>query len=91
MLPLFGPSTTRDFGGLLFDNSVDIFGFNLLEFGGSFDVVDDNYRISMTASSIISKREGLIEVIDGVRKDSFDPYSTIRSAYLQRREAQINN
>ena len=36
-------------------------------------------------------KEGLIEIVDDIRKNSFDPYSTMRSAYMQRRQALILN
>ena len=91
MLPFIGPSTSRDFGGILLDNSIDVFGFNLLKIGGDQNFIENDYRIANTLVSVIVTREGLIDVIDGVRKDSFDPYSTIRSAYIQRRQMQIRN
>lgn len=91
MLPFLGPSTTRDASGMIFDKSIDIFGFNALQIGGSSDLIDSEYRIINSSLSIVNAREGLIEIIDGVRRDSFDAYSTIRSAYIQKRQSQISN
>ena len=91
MLPLFGPSNTRDLSGFIFDRSIDPVGFNALKIGGNVNFVDGNYRAFNTAIKVIDNREELLDIIDSIRKDSFDPYATIRSAYLQRRLAQIDN
>lgn len=91
MLPLFGPSNTRDLSGFIFDRSIDPTGFNVLKIGGNSDFINNDYRIFNTAIKTIDNREELLDIIDNVRKDSFDPYATIRSAYLQRRLAQIDN
>ncbi len=91
MLPLFGPSNTRDLSGFIFDRSIDPMGFNVLKIGGNTDFISNDNRIFSTAIKTIDNREELLDIIDNVRKDSFDPYATIRSAYLQRRLAQIEN
>jgi phospholipid-binding lipoprotein MlaA len=91
MLPLFGPSNARDLSGFIFDRSIDPSGFNVLKIGGNSDFISNDYRIFSTAIKTIDNREELLDIIDSVRKDSFDPYATIRSAYLQRRLAQIEN
>jgi phospholipid-binding lipoprotein MlaA len=91
MIPFLGPSSARDFGGYLSDKSVDPLGFNLLNIGGKQGFVDANYRLALAAVSGINTREGLLDVIDDIRKDSFDPYATIRSAYLQKRSTEIKN
>jgi phospholipid-binding lipoprotein MlaA len=64
-------------------------GFNLLEIGGSTDLVEQEYRYALTIASGIDTRESLIDIIDDIRKESFDPYATIRSAYLQKRAADV--
>jgi phospholipid-binding lipoprotein MlaA len=89
MLPILGPSSGRDFGGLVVDKSVSPLGFNLLEIGGSTDLVEQEYRYALTIASGIDTRESLIDIIDDIRKESFDPYATIRSAYLQKRAADV--
>ena len=91
VVPFLGPSSSRDFGGWLTDRGVDPLGFNLLEIGGKTDLVESNYRIALALMSGIDKRESLLDIVDDVRKDSFDPYATIRSAYLQKRENEIKN
>ena len=91
MIPFLGPSSTRDISGWLTDKGVDPLGFNLLEFGGKENLVEADYRITLAIMSGIDTREGLIDIIDDIRKDSFDPYATIRSAYLQKRLMEIKN
>jgi phospholipid-binding lipoprotein MlaA len=90
MLPFLGPSSSRDFSGWLVDRSVSIDGVNIFEVGGSQTLIESRYLIGLTAVSAINTRESLIEVLDNIRQDSFDPYATIRSAYLQRRINEIS-
>lgn len=90
MLPILGPSTTRDFGGWSVDKAVNPLAFN------AFDIAEKNlltseYRFGLIAASGIDTRESLIDVLDDIRADSFDPYATIRSAYLQKRATDIKN
>jgi phospholipid-binding lipoprotein MlaA len=73
------------------DKTVSPIDFNLLEFGGRINLIRSEYRIALTVGYGIDKREGLINIIDGIRADSFDPYATIRSAYLQKRQTEIQN
>ena len=90
MLPFLGPSSTRDFSGFIVDNSISPTGFNLLEFGKNQNLVEAKYLIGITLASAVNQRESILETLDDVRKDSFDPYATIRSAYLQRRLNEVN-
>jgi len=91
MLPVFGPSSARDLGGLAVDKSVDPLGFNFLKIGGAEGIVDANYRLALGAIGGIDTRESLLDILDDIRKDSFDPYATIRSAYLQKRSTEVKN
>lgn len=90
MLPLLGPSTLRDFSGYTANRIISPDGFNMLEIGNDRKIVETEYLISLTALSIIDTRESLTQTIDDIRKDSFDPYATVRSVYLQRRVNEIN-
>ncbi len=90
MLPIFGPSTLRDTGGMAFDVSVDFMGINSLEIGGSHKAfLDNETRIAYTALSGLDKREGLIDIIDETKQDSFDVYASLRSLYIQNRNSKI--
>lgn len=85
VLPVFGPSTARDATGLLVDSFADpvrIYMFN-------HDLEWLHYtRIGMSA---IDQREELLDVIDDLRRNSFDYYAAIRSAYYQRRQALVRD
>lgn len=89
MLPFFGPSSTRDLSGLAVNNAINPLGFNMLEVGGSREMLRTEYILLIGVASGVDTREGLIEIIDDLKKDSFDFYSTTRSAYLQKRKADI--
>lgn len=91
MLPFLGPSSGRDFGGMIFDKSINPIELNLFEIGGETNLIDTEYRIAMAATSGVDKREALIDIIEDVRKDSFDFYATLRSAYAQKRSSEIKN
>jgi phospholipid-binding lipoprotein MlaA len=91
ILPFLGPSNLRDAAGLAGDKAIDPLTFNILEVGGSAELISTDASIALTTAELLETREGLIEVIDDVRKNSFDPYATMRSAYTQNREAKINN
>lgn len=83
--PLLGPTTLRDGSGMLVDSFLDpvrIYMFN-------HDLEWLHYtRMGVNA---IDQREELLDVIDDLRRNSFDYYAALRSAYFQRREALIND
>ena len=89
IIPILGPSNVRDFSGFAVKQFINPLAINSLKVGGSEDLINDELLISFTMLESIDIREGLIEVIDDVRKNSLDPYSTIRSAYLQKRASLI--
>jgi len=91
MLPILGPSSLRDFSGSFADKSIHPLEFNFLEIGGKSNLIDSRYRLGLAAVSGIDTRESLIDILDSIRADSFDPYATIRSAYLQKRFTDIKN
>jgi len=91
VVPFLGPSTSRDFGGWVLDKSVSPIGFNILEIGGDESLINSEYRFGISALSAIDIRANLLEIIDDVRRESFDPYATLRSAYLQKRVTEIQN
>lgn len=82
MLPLLGPSTVRDAGGRVGD-----FFFDPL----NTCCIDTAVRYGRDGAGIISTRESLIDQIDDLRKNSIDPYATVRTVYLQSRAAEIAN
>jgi phospholipid-binding lipoprotein MlaA len=84
-IPLLGPTTARDLVGF----GIDVYT-NPQSLIGQGQILDVwNYtRIGMT---VVDTREALLEPFDMVRKTSLDPYSTLRSAYRQRRSFEIQN
>lgn len=89
MLPIIGPSTLRDASGSALSSAIDPMGFNILQVGGSENFVEAEYRISNTLISSVDTREDLLKVTDDLRKESFDLYATVRSLYIQNRNAKI--
>ncbi len=82
MLPLLGPSTLRDLGGLAVDQ-LALDPWNTIA-GGEL-------QAARAGSEVIDTRYRLDPVIRDVRRNSLDPYATVRSAYAQRRAAEIRN
>jgi len=91
VLPILGPSSGRDLTGATFEAALSPMGFNVLEAGGKDDYFNPYLVVGINTLGGIDKRESLLEVISDIRKESFDPYATIRSAYIQKRKADINN
>jgi phospholipid-binding lipoprotein MlaA len=83
-IPLMGPTTVRDASGRI----VDIV-FDPLTWVGGDDV--DEYVAARTVTAGIAAREQVIEVVDDVRRDSVDPYVSIRTSYSLLRESAIAN
>ncbi|MEM8695827.1 MAG: VacJ family lipoprotein [Pseudomonadota bacterium] len=88
MNPFLGPSTQRDTVGTIVDfiaNPVSIFldrGLNL----------SNTEQWAIRGASIVSTRAELKDGgIDAFLESSADPYAAARSAYFQRREAEILN
>jgi phospholipid-binding lipoprotein MlaA len=80
MLPLFGPSSVRD-----------TFGFAADQFTDPKNYIKDDYvRYGLTGLSLVDTRAELLAT-DDVLARSFDKYSFIRNAYLQRREYQVKD
>ncbi len=91
MVPFMGPSSVRDFGGTVTDQVVNPASYNYFEIGGKTYLIGDGALIAVTFMRTVDTRESLIDIIDDVRKESFDPYATLRSAYTQKRNNDIKN
>ena len=84
-VPLVGPSNARDLVGFGLGIVADPFFW--LGQGAVVQALD----YSRAAATAVDTREGLIETLDEVQRTSLDPYATLRSAYRQRRAAEIEN
>ena len=87
VLPLLGPSTGIDFVGSTTERLINPLGFDIF----NTNLASTNTQITLNTTNLISNREELLDIIKEIGKNSFDSYSVFRTAYLQRRENQINN
>ena len=80
VLPLLGPSTVRDAGGLVVDY-----------FGNPLSYVDpSSVSWALYGVNLINTRANLLATTDVLSAAAIDKYSFIRSAYLQRRRFLIS-
>ncbi|TAH32600.1 MAG: VacJ family lipoprotein [Alphaproteobacteria bacterium] len=86
VLPILGPSNTRDSIGRVADFFMDPLRYILL-------VHNDESELFMgrAATDGISQRAKTISVLDDIEAGSVDYYSSIRSLYKQRRDYLIDN
>lgn len=79
MLPLLGPSTVRDTGGLPVDMAAN---------GWSY-VDPSSTRNIGTAVRVIDARANLLDASNLMEEAALDRYEFIRDGYLQRRQSQV--
>jgi len=78
VLPLFGPSSVRDGIGM----GVDV-KFNLLNY------IEPAARNPMYVTQFVSARADMLGATDLLHQAALDPYSFVRDAYRQQREARL--
>lgn len=88
VLPLFGPSSPRDTAGLVVDSLLD--PVTIVAKGGSIGGPGNGFTISRTVLGVISGRERTLEALAELERGQ-DYYAAVRSAYRQRRAADIRN
>jgi phospholipid-binding lipoprotein MlaA len=81
VIPLLGPSTVRDTGGLAVD-SVLTPGWYYL---------DAAVTVGSRVFDTINSRSLVLEDVDRLREASFDFYSSVRNGYLQHRETLLRD
>lgn len=84
-VPVLGPSNARDLTGA----GVDAVASPWFWFGQG-EIVEA-LRWVRTGMTVLDAREGVLDTMDNLYATSLDPYSTLRSAYRQRRQGEINN
>lgn len=84
VLPVFGPSTTRDAFGKVVDFAIDPMTY----MGGVLGPRSTEISLAMRATEMIDARNRYADVIDDLLYESADSYVSLRSVYLQRRRAQ---
>lgn len=85
VMPILGPSSLRDGTGMAIDSFADplrLYAFNIDE---------EAWHYARVVASAVDKREELLDVIADLRNNSIDYYAALRSAYLQNREAVVND
>jgi phospholipid-binding lipoprotein MlaA len=83
-IPLLGPTTLRDGGGRIVDVGLDPLTY------ADFDEADE-VRLTRTILSGVAARELVLDVVDDIRRDSLDPYVSIRTSYGLLRASAIQN
>lgn len=78
VVPLLGPSNPRDLVGEVVDGVTNPFNY-----------LAAPATVAIRVSDVVTQREKLLDTIAQIRETSFDPYSTIRSGYEQRRKHAI--
>ncbi|MFO7602961.1 MAG: MlaA family lipoprotein, partial [Gammaproteobacteria bacterium] len=81
VLPLLGPRTLRDTGGLLVDSSYDPL----------LDISDDEARWAVLGLKAVDTRAGLLKVDRMAEQSGVDKYNFIRDAYLQHRNNLVHD
>lgn len=81
VLPIIGPSSTRDALGSVADVFSDPFIYWF----------SDEALIARSATYALDTRDKTLDITQDIEKISLDPYSTVRSLYTQRRLDAINN
>jgi len=84
VLPILGPTTTRDGFGVVVDRAFEpltyVFGFGLL---------GPTIQILIGAGNGVATREMYGDSLDALEESSVDFYAALRSVYVQNREAEI--
>jgi phospholipid-binding lipoprotein MlaA len=80
-IPILGPSDARDTLGMVADFFSDPFVY----------VLNNNAEIALDVARGIVKRADYIPLTDRIERDSFDPYVSYRSIYLQNRKKVVDD
>ena len=85
VLPFLGPSSPRDFSGLLSTSLLD----PMYQFGSSSN--QSAFRSYRMGVGVVDFRSQNIEIFDDLQNNSLDYYAAVRSFYNQSRESQSAN
>ncbi|WP_420349812.1 VacJ family lipoprotein [Pelagibius sp.] len=81
VLPILGPSSVRDAGGLVVDTLIDPLTY----------IAPEGVGVARAVTTGVDLRSRTIDELDELKRDSLDFYARIRSLYRQNRESEINN
>ncbi|MBQ8672189.1 MAG: VacJ family lipoprotein [Alphaproteobacteria bacterium] len=85
MLPFFGPSTPRATVGMAGDAAANPLYWGDYYTNFNHDWEEYSFYYGISALGFVSLREENIEFLDKLTANSVDPYTTIKSAYIQNR------
>ena len=92
VLPILGPTTSRDSIGLLADTFIDPFAHITIRENELFSVSGNSMDYySVKGATAIDFRSNNLTNFESLEKNSLDLYSSIKSIYLQDRENKISN
>jgi phospholipid-binding lipoprotein MlaA len=81
VIPVFGPSTIRDTGGLAADFATTPWGF----------FAPTSVTIPLAGVRAVDARSQVLDELEELERSSLDFYASLRSVYLQRRRNEIFN
>lgn len=81
MLPLFGPSSIRDTAGRVADSATRVWPYFVPWYVSS----------STGVVEVVNTRARFLEEVKDLRESSVDYYASVRDAYLQRRQALVED
>ncbi len=85
VLPILGPSSTRDYAGYIVDSFADPLRWYL------FNTDNEGWYYAKLGVEYLDLRESLMDVLVELEKSSIDYYAAVRSTYYQRREALVRD
>ena len=92
VLPILGPTTVRDFVGLVVDSYIDPFAHITIREKELFNISGNNLDYySVKGATAVDFRSINITNFDSLEKNSLDLYSSFKSIYLQDRSNKIRN
>lgn len=85
VVPVLGPSSTRDYVGFVVDGFMDPLRWYL------FNIEEEEIYYGKVAGEYLTLRADLVDVLEDLERSSIDFYAATRSAYYQRRQALQND
>jgi len=85
VVPLFGPSSTRDTGGFIVDLLADPLRLYWRDNG------DHHYNYQRAGATYLTLKDNLMDVMQQLEYGAIDYYATVRSSYAQHRAAQVRD
>ena len=92
MVPILGPYTLRDGIGEIVDTGASSYAYFTpfwYDVGGLNGVETFGASVGLKGLELLNLRAIYLEEIEGSKKDAFDYYTFVRSAYLQNRRAKV--